>query len=65
MTVHVEVDRGRCEGYGFCAQSAPEIFALDDDGELVILQPEPSDELKGKAEAAARLCPVAALRTSP
>jgi ferredoxin len=64
MTRRIEVDRGRCEGYGFCEQSAPEFFRLDDEGELVIEQAEVADHLEAKAEAAARVCPVAALRIS-
>lgn len=28
----VEVDPSLCQGYGICAQLAPEVFELDDDG---------------------------------
>jgi ferredoxin len=62
MSIRVEVDRSRCEGYGFCEQAAPELLRLDDQGELVIVQAEAPNDLAGKAQAAARLCPVAALR---
>lgn len=62
MGIRVEVERDRCEGYGFCEQSAPEVFRLDDEGELEILQHELPDERGPEAEAAVRLCPVAALR---
>ncbi|ODU05103.1 MAG: ferredoxin [Pseudonocardia sp. SCN 72-86] len=64
MTVRIDVDRGRCEGYGFCEQAAPDFFRLDDDGELVIERSEAPDSTLGTVEAAARLCPVAALRIS-
>jgi ferredoxin len=60
--MRVEVDRSRCEGHGMCEEAAPEIFQLDEDGELRILQPQVPPELERKALAAVRLCPVAALR---
>lgn len=62
MSIRVEVERSRCEGYGFCEQSAPEVFLLNDEGELVILQDELPSDMEARAEAAIRLCPVAALR---
>lgn len=59
---HVELDRGRCEGHGMCEEAAPELFRLDDDGELEVLSDEVGADLMRKAENAVRLCPVAALR---
>lgn len=58
----IELDRNRCEGHGLCEQIAPEIYRLDDEGELEILVEEVALELLAKAEAGARVCPVAALR---
>jgi ferredoxin len=60
--VHIEVDRDRCEGHGLCEQTGPEIYRLDDDGELELLVAEVPAELLAEAEAGARVCPVAALR---
>lgn len=59
---HIELDRPRCEGHGLCEQTAPEIYRLDDDGELEVLIEDVPPELRAKAEAGARVCPVAALR---
>ncbi|MDA0159068.1 ferredoxin [Solirubrobacter ginsenosidimutans] len=59
--MRVEVDRARCEGHGMCEDACPEVFRLDDDGELEILMDRIPDELRRKAESAVRLCPVAAL----
>ena len=59
--MRVEVDRARCEGHGMCEEACPEVFRLDDDGELEILMNTIPDELRRKTEAAVRLCPVAAL----
>lgn len=58
----IELDRDRCEGHGLCEETAPEVYRLDDDGELELLVEEVPSELQAKAEAGARVCPVAALR---
>jgi ferredoxin len=59
---HVELDRERCEGHGTCEQIAPNVYRLDDEGELdILVDPLTADTAKA-AEAGARVCPVAALR---
>jgi ferredoxin len=60
--MRVDVNWDRCEGHGMCADVAPELFELDDEGELHVLREDVPDELRRKAESAMRLCPVAALR---
>lgn len=57
----ISVDRGRCEGYGVCAEVAPDLLHLDDDGELVVDVEELEPEQAEGAASAARVCPVAAL----
>ena len=61
-SARVEVDEKRCEGHGLCEDAAPELFALDDEGQLIIKQADVPDELLAKAQQAVRSCPVAALR---
>jgi ferredoxin len=56
------VDENRCEGYGFCAENAPDLLRLDNDGDLEILRAEVPEELGTAAESAVAACPVAALR---
>lgn len=58
----IDVDFDRCEGHGLCEQAAPEIFRLDDEGELDLLVTDVPADMLAKAEAGARVCPVAALR---
>jgi ferredoxin len=58
-------DRDRCEGHGLCADTAPEIYELDDDAIVVLRHEVVPAELERKAEAGARVCPVAALRVEP
>ena len=56
------LDRDRCEGYGLCTEAAPLLMHLDDDGELVLDHPDVPASATATAEAAVRVCPVAALR---
>ena len=62
--MRVDADRERCEGHGLCADVAPEVFELDDDAVVVVLHEQVPPALERKAEAGARVCPVAALRIS-
>lgn len=58
----IELDRPRCEGHGLCEKAAPQLMHLDDDGELIIDQPEVDDADLQAAQDAVRVCPVAALK---
>jgi ferredoxin len=62
--MRIALDRPRCEGHGLCEEAAPSLMHLDDDGDLVIDREEieagSADE--AAANAAVRVCPVAALR---
>ena len=55
-------DRERCEGHGLCADTAPEVYDLDDEAVVVLRYEVVPSGLERKAEAGARVCPVAALR---
>ncbi|MDW5593038.1 ferredoxin [Conexibacter stalactiti] len=55
------IDWDLCEGNGACAVEAPELFEMDDDDNLVVLDEQPSDALRAKLEAAARACPKRAI----
>lgn len=59
--MRVEVDRLICEANGVCEALAPEVFALDDDDELQVVQPVPDGHEQAAREAVER-CPKAALR---
>jgi ferredoxin len=60
--VKLIIDRDRCEGYGLCAEAAPDLMHLDDDDELVLDKENVPTSEAPLAEAAVRACPVAALR---
>lgn len=59
--MRIVVDFDACQGNGICEGLAPEIFELRDDGYLYVLQDSPDEALRGKAEEAARACPVQAI----
>ena len=58
----ITVDRVKCEGHGLCEEAAPQLMHLDDDAELVIDVEDVTEQADIEAaQAAARVCPVAAL----
>ena len=58
----VIVDFVKCTGFGICESMAPEIFEVNDDGELVLLKEDiTDDELRSVEEAVAGI-PAEALR---
>ena len=60
--MRIAADRERCEGHGLCADTAPDVYDLDDDALGVLLHEDVPPALARRAEAGARVCPVAALR---
>ena len=60
--MRIVLDRPRCEGHGLCEEAAPDLMHLDDDGELVIDHEQVDGAEVAAATAAARVCPVAALK---
>lgn len=59
--MRVVVDLLKCESNGLCMAQAPEVFLVNDDDELVLLQEQPAEELRAKVEAAVRMCPKQAI----
>ncbi|MBV9090975.1 MAG: ferredoxin [Mycobacteriaceae bacterium] len=53
----VEVDFGLCESNGVCMGIIPEVFHLDDNDELHILQPEVTPHNEHEIREAVRQCP--------
>ncbi|AJW41124.1 hypothetical protein NY08_3114 [Rhodococcus sp. B7740] len=64
--MRIDVDWDRCEGHGICAEQAPEVFGLDDEGELhyAFDGNDIPDDQQAAARSAVGVCPVAALRES-
>jgi ferredoxin len=59
--VRVDVDWDLCESNGLCVLAAPEVFELQDDDTLLILQETPDEALRSKIEDAVRNCPKRAI----
>jgi ferredoxin len=58
----VIVDFAKCTGLGICESIAPDLFEVNDNGELVLLRADiAGDELESVEEAVAG-CPTEALR---
>jgi ferredoxin len=61
--IKVFVDELRCDAHGVCVTACPEVFALDDDDDVVrIVDPEPDESLRPSLVRAAEGCPKAAIR---
>ena len=60
--MRIELNRTKCTGLGICESIAPEIFEVNDDGDLVLLTEDITDEQLAGVEQAVEGCPTAALR---
>ena len=58
----VSVDLMACEANAICTGIAPEVFELDDDDNLHVLQENPPEELRDRMEQAVNRCPKQAIR---
>jgi len=58
----VTVDEEKCCGAGTCVMLAPDVFdQRDDDGIVVLLDPEPAPAQHAAVREAAGVCPAAAI----
>ena len=62
--MELKVDPLVCEANAICVGLAPEVFDLDDDDNLTILQPDPPADQLDRVRHAVRSCPKAALTLS-
>ena len=60
----VVVARETCVGAGQCALVAPDVFDQDDDGIVLLLQPDPEGPDLDATTKAVRLCPARAISLS-
>ena len=58
----VVIDWGLCQGHANCTGDAPDIFHVDDDGKLQVLQWEPPEDQRANLELAVRYCPTGAIK---
>lgn len=55
--MRVVVDSELCELNARCVELCPEVFLVNERGELVIVNAHPSEEVRAKADAAVLHCP--------
>jgi ferredoxin len=59
----IVVDLNVCRAHGDCVVTAPEVFDLGDDDDVVnLLDSEPGEELRDKMQQAVNNCPTGAIR---
>jgi ferredoxin len=59
--MRIVVDRDKCTGLGMCEAEAPDLFEVQDDGSLKVLDEHPGPGDREAAEAAVMACPTEAL----
>jgi ferredoxin len=62
VLMKIIVDFDRCEANGVCVGIAPDMFELDDDDNLHVLEGDVADDRVADVEEAVAQCPKAALR---
>lgn len=60
--MRISVDRAKCTGIGVCESYAPEIFEVNEDGELVLATETVSADMLEAVQQAIAGCPTEALR---
>lgn len=60
--MRIEVDWDLCESNALCMAAAPEVFVVDDNDRLEVLNDTPDARLWPDVQRAVRVCPKQALR---
>ncbi|MGZ5017757.1 MAG: cytochrome P450 [Methylobacter sp.] len=58
----ITIDRELCQGHATCMTEAPELFHVDDAGNVTVLQENPPMDLLKKARQAEKYCPTKAIK---
>ena len=59
--MRVVVDMSQCESNALCMGIAPDIFLLDDDDNLTVLNETPDESARDRVLEAVRVCPKQAI----
>ena len=58
----IKIDRELCQGHATCMTEAPELFQVDEAGNVTVLQENPPLDLLEKAQQAEKYCPTKAIK---
>jgi ferredoxin len=61
MAMRIIVDRTACDSQAVCTELAPDIFTIDDDDIMQVLNEYPDEEARQRVTAAVNSCPKAAI----
>ncbi len=53
----IVIDFDLCQGHAVCMGEAPDVFRVDEDGVLTVLNAAPDEALREAVETAAKYCP--------
>lgn len=59
--IGVKADVTQCEGYANCVIASPDVYDINDDGEVEVLQSAVSEDRRVEVAEAVRSCPTGAL----
>ncbi len=62
QSFHIHIDRQLCQGHATCMSEAPELFQVDDEGNLTVLQENPNLSFLEMAKQAGKYCPNKAIK---
>jgi len=61
MGLRIVVDLDLCQGHGVCESEAPELFEVDRDRKVAVLDESPGEDQRKSLELAVKYCPTHAL----
>lgn len=61
MGFRIVVDEDLCQGHGVCESEAPDLFEVNRDRKVELLDAAPPDDQRRAAELAVKYCPTHAL----
>jgi ferredoxin len=61
MGLRIVVDMDLCQGHGVCESEAPDLFEVDRDRKVAVLDESPGEDQRKSLELAVKYCPTHAL----
>lgn len=62
MTLRIKVDMDLCQGHGVCESEAPDVFEVDRDHKVRVLNESPAEAQLKAVNMAVKYCPTHALK---